>query len=135
MPSPFHQKYSSQSHKVFGDNTVPAMPEAPKQDAERRASDSSMASDGASPDARRRVRVTFLIHHTLLHFRSTNNTQSSTAQRFGNLESLKRRQDEESINRRQSFHDAYGKPGILGSLWNKYAFGIVHVSYTIADKP
>lgn len=55
MPSPFHQKYSSQSHKVFGDNTVPAMPEAPKDDAQRRGSDSSM-TEPSSPDARRRVR-------------------------------------------------------------------------------
>lgn len=55
MPSPFHQKYSSQSHKVFGDNTVPAMPEAPKDDAQRRGSDSSI-TEPSSPDARRRVR-------------------------------------------------------------------------------
>jgi len=49
-----------------------------------------------------------------------NISQSSAAQRFGNLEALKRRQDEESMARRQSFHDAYGKPGFLGTLWNKY---------------
>jgi hypothetical protein len=49
MPSPFHQKYSSQSY------VVPAMPEAPKEDAQRRGSDSSM-NEPSSPDARRRVR-------------------------------------------------------------------------------
>lgn len=55
MPSPFHQKYSSQSHKVFGDNSaIPAMPEAPKEDAQRRGSDSSM-TEPSSPDGRRRV--------------------------------------------------------------------------------
>jgi hypothetical protein len=55
MPSPFHQKYSSQSHKIFGDNSaVPAMPEAPKEDAQRRGSDSSM-TEPSSPDGRRRV--------------------------------------------------------------------------------
>lgn len=55
MPSPFHQKYSSQTHKVFGDNTTPAMPEGPKQDADRRASDSSIGSGPSSPTERRRV--------------------------------------------------------------------------------
>jgi hypothetical protein len=56
MPSPFHQKYSSQSHKIFGDNTVPAMPEGPKETNDRRASDSSINSNPPSPtDARRRV--------------------------------------------------------------------------------
>jgi hypothetical protein len=94
MPSPFHQKYSSQSHKAFGDNTTPAMPEAPKQDAERRGSDSSTTE----PAGRRR---------------------SSAAQRFGNLEALKRPTDTESVNRRSSLHDSYGKPGFIGTMWNK----------------
>lgn len=49
------QKYSSQTHKIFGDNTVPAMPEGPKQEADRRASDSSTTS-ASSPTERRRVR-------------------------------------------------------------------------------
>merc|ERR1711964_231616 len=49
--------------------------------------------------------------------------RSSAAQRFGNLEALKRRQDEESMARRQSFHDAYGKPGFLGTLWNNFTRG------------
>ncbi|KAF1835174.1 hypothetical protein BDW02DRAFT_470609, partial [Decorospora gaudefroyi] len=92
---------SSQGHKAFGDNTVPDMPDAPKENADRRASDASVGS--ASPtDGRRR---------------------SSAAQRFGNLEALKRRQDEESMARRQSFHDAYGKPGFLGSWWNNFTRG------------
>ncbi|KAH8626449.1 hypothetical protein IG631_18467 [Alternaria alternata] len=52
MPSPFQQKYSTQSHKVFGDNTTPAMPEAPKQEADRRSSESSVGS--SSYDGRRR---------------------------------------------------------------------------------
>jgi hypothetical protein len=51
--------------------------------------------------------------------------QSSAAQRFGNLETLKRPQDDDSMNRRQSLHDSYGKPGILGSMWNKYAFSLL----------
>ena len=102
MPSPFQQKYSTQSHKVFGDNTTPAMPEAPTQEADRRSSESSVGS--SSYDGRRR---------------------SSAAQRFGNLEALKRRQDEESMARRQSFHDAYGKPGFLGTLWNNFTRGPV----------
>merc|ERR1711964_264624 len=100
MPSPFQQKYSSENHKVFGDNTTPAMPEAPKQEADRRSSESSVGS--SYYDGRRR---------------------SSAAQRFGNLEALKRRQDEESMARRQSFHDAYGKPGFLGTLWNNFTRG------------
>jgi hypothetical protein len=128
MPSPFHQKYSSQSHKVFGDNTVPAMPEAPKQDAERRA---RMVLHQTHAEG---YVVTLFLHHAPLLFTSANDTQSSAAQRFGNLETLKRRQDEESMNRRQSFHDAYGKPGILGSMWNKYTLRLFHISYTIANK-
>merc|ERR1712137_1501042 len=36
-----------------------------------------------------------------------------------------RRQDEESMARRQSFHDAYGKPGFLGTLWNNFTRGPV----------
>ncbi|KAF2028668.1 hypothetical protein EK21DRAFT_69404 [Setomelanomma holmii] len=103
MPSPFHQKYSSQSHKVFGDNTVPAMPEAPKQDNDRRASDSSMNSGPSSPtDGRRR---------------------SSAGQRFGNLHSLKRPEDDQNAARRQSLHDSYGKVGFMGSLWNNFTRG------------
>ncbi|RMZ70481.1 conidiation-specific expression [Pyrenophora seminiperda CCB06] len=101
MPSPFQQKYSSQNHKVFGDNTTPAMPEGPKQDAERRSSESSIGS-APSPDGRRR---------------------SSAAQRFGNLEALKRRQDEESMARRQSLHEIYGKPSFIGTLWNNFTRG------------
>ncbi|KAJ4987646.1 hypothetical protein SVAN01_06813 [Stagonosporopsis vannaccii] len=97
MPSPFHQKYSSQSHKVFGDNTVPAMPEVPKDDAQRRGSDASM-TEPSSPNARRR---------------------SSAAQRFGNLEMLKRPNDPASTERRSSLQDAYGKSGFLGTMWNK----------------
>jgi hypothetical protein len=100
MSSPVHQKYSSQSHKIFNNDPVPAMPEAPKQDNERRPSDASVGSEGFN--GRRR---------------------SSAAQRFGNLEALKRRQDEESMARRQSFHDAYGKPGILGTWWNNFTRG------------
>ncbi|KAF2822207.1 hypothetical protein CC86DRAFT_97231 [Ophiobolus disseminans] len=53
MPSPFHQKYSSQSNKVFADSSVPAMPDAPKE-ADRRGSDASIES--SPTDARRRVR-------------------------------------------------------------------------------
>ncbi|KAH8722738.1 hypothetical protein GQ44DRAFT_621988 [Phaeosphaeriaceae sp. PMI808] len=103
MPSPIHQKYSSQTHRFFGDNTVPAMPEAPKQEADRRASDSSTTSNPSSPtDSRRR---------------------SSAAQRFGNLEALKRPQDEQSTARRQSLQDSYGKVGILGGLWNSFTRG------------
>ncbi|KAF1945954.1 hypothetical protein EJ02DRAFT_337507 [Clathrospora elynae] len=101
MPSPFHQKYSSQNHKLFGDNTTPAMPEGPKQDVDRRGSDSSIISN---PDARRR---------------------SSAAQRFASLEALKRRQDEESLARRQSLHDSYGKIGFLGKMWNNFTRGPV----------
>ncbi|CAO2651813.1 Nn.00g000960.m01.CDS01 [Neocucurbitaria sp. VM-36] len=101
MPSPFHQKYSSQNHKIFGENTVPAMPEGPKQEADRRASDSSMTS-ASSPTERRR---------------------SSAAQRFGNLEALKRPQDEHHTNRRQSLQDSYGKVGFLGSMWNNFTRG------------
>jgi len=119
MPSPFQQKYSSQNHKVFGDNTTPAMPEAPKQEADRRSSESSVGS--SYYDGRRRVSSSYL-SLTWGFFISTaaDISQSSAAQRFGNLEALKRRQDEESMARRQSFHDAYGKPGFLGTLWNKY---------------
>ncbi|KAL6708622.1 hypothetical protein ACN47E_002603 [Coniothyrium glycines] len=101
MPSPFHQKYSSQSHKVFGDNTVPAMPEGPKQDVDRRGSDASITTP-SSPDGRRR---------------------SSTAQRFANLEALKRPQDEQSAARRASLHDSYGKVGIFGTMWNNFTRG------------
>jgi len=119
MPSPFQQKYSSQNHKVFGDNTTPAMPEAPKQEADRRSSESSVGS--SYYDGRRRVCPSSLGSYLGVSCSTVANiSQSSAAQRFGNLEALKRRQDEESMARRQSFHDAYGKPGFLGTLWNKY---------------
>ncbi|KAF2710152.1 hypothetical protein K504DRAFT_377522 [Pleomassaria siparia CBS 279.74] len=98
MPSPFHQKYSSQNHKVFGDNTVVSMPEGPKQDADRRGSDASIGSNPSSTADRRR---------------------SSTTTRFGGLEALKRPTDEQSVNRRSSLQDSYGKTGIIGSMWNK----------------
>jgi hypothetical protein len=62
----------------------------------------------------------FVAHGYKSYRKRSNTSQSSAAQRFGNLEALKRRQDEESMARRQSFHDAYGKPGFLGTLWNKY---------------
>ncbi|KAF2851712.1 hypothetical protein T440DRAFT_488817 [Plenodomus tracheiphilus IPT5] len=112
MPSPFHQKYSSQSHKVFSDNTVPAMPEGPKQDADRRASDSSISSQTYDNSRRR----------------------SSAAQRFGNLEALKRPQDEQSAARRQSLHDSYGKVGIIGTMWNNFTRGPA-MPATPAQKP
>lgn len=60
MPSPFQQKYSSQNHKVFGDNTTPAMPEAPKQEADRRSSESSVGS--SYYDGRRRVCYPLWVH-------------------------------------------------------------------------
>ncbi|KAF2686850.1 hypothetical protein K458DRAFT_416186 [Lentithecium fluviatile CBS 122367] len=101
MPSPFHQKYSSQTHKVFGDMTT-AMPEGPKSDAERRSSDSSITSASGSPTTERR---------------------RSSVTRFANLEALKRKTDEESMNRRASLHDAYGKPGVLGTMWNNFTRG------------
>ncbi|KAF3047147.1 hypothetical protein E8E12_011469 [Didymella heteroderae] len=106
MPSPFHQKYSSQSY------VVPAMPEAPKDDAQRRGSDSSM-NEPSSPDARRR---------------------SSAAQRFGNLEALKRPQDPESTARRASLHDSYGKSGFLGTMWNNFTRGPSSASPPAAPK-
>jgi hypothetical protein len=114
MPSPFQQKYSSQSHKNFEESPVPVMPEAPKQDAERRASDSSMTADGTSPDPRRRVRSAPSPDGSFFF-----DVQSSAAQRFGNLEAVKRRQDDESMAKRESLHDSYGKPGVLGGMWNK----------------
>ncbi|EUC51117.1 hypothetical protein COCMIDRAFT_80350 [Bipolaris oryzae ATCC 44560] len=95
---------SSPINKVFGNDATPAMPEAPKQNNDRRASDASVGSDSFFNGRRR----------------------SSAAQRFANLEALKRRQDEESLARRQSFHDAYGKPGIIGTWWNNFTRGPLH---------
>jgi hypothetical protein len=46
--------------------------------------------------------------------------QSSAAQRFGNLEALKRPNDPASAERRASLNDHYTKPGFLGTMWNKY---------------
>ncbi|KAF2740229.1 hypothetical protein EJ04DRAFT_548693 [Polyplosphaeria fusca] len=102
MPSPFHQKYSTQSHRIFGDNTAPSMPEGPKQDNERRTSDSSIGSGPSSPNERRK---------------------SSVANRFTALEALKRPVDDASTNRRSSLQDSYKKPGIIGSVWNSYTRG------------
>lgn len=76
------------------------MPEGPKQEADRRGSDSSMTS--STYDGRRR---------------------SSAAQRFANLEALKRPQDEQSAARRASLHDSYGKVGFIGSMWNNFTRG------------
>ncbi|PSN66122.1 hypothetical protein BS50DRAFT_407267 [Corynespora cassiicola Philippines] len=104
MPSPFHQKYSTQTHKVFGDNTVPVMPEGPKQDTERRASDASTGSSH-SPTERRR---------------------SSAANRFAALEALKRPTDEQSTQRRASLQDSYAKPGFFGSMWNNFTRGPIN---------
>ncbi|KAF2126874.1 hypothetical protein P153DRAFT_388194 [Dothidotthia symphoricarpi CBS 119687] len=98
MPSPFQQKYSSQNHKNYNESVVPAMPEEIKKETERRESDAS----ANSYDGRRR---------------------SSAAQRFGNLEALKRQTDEHSTARRQSLHDSYGKVGILGTMWNNFTRG------------
>ncbi|KAF2452182.1 hypothetical protein P171DRAFT_426560 [Karstenula rhodostoma CBS 690.94] len=102
MPSPFHQKYSSQTHKAFGDNTVPIMPTAPKQDADRRPSDSSITSNSGSPTSERR---------------------RSSVSKFANLEALKRPQDESSVNRRSSLQDSYGKVGVIGTMWNNFTRG------------
>ncbi|KAF2867605.1 hypothetical protein BDV95DRAFT_610522 [Massariosphaeria phaeospora] len=103
MPSPFHQKYSSQNHKWQGDNTVPVMADEPKQQSQRRPSDTSVDSDSQlSPTERRR---------------------SSVGNRFANLHALKRPTDEDSTNRRASWQDSYAKPGILGTFWNNYTRG------------
>ncbi|KAF2201570.1 hypothetical protein GQ43DRAFT_31305 [Delitschia confertaspora ATCC 74209] len=104
MPFSVHQKYSSQSHRVYGG--TPTMPEAPKQDQERRASDasaSSSTSHSSSPkDQRRR----------------------SSATRFGNLYAQKRSDDPESTNRRLSTQDArIGTPGMFGTWWNNFTRG------------
>ncbi|KAF2122794.1 hypothetical protein BDV96DRAFT_561387 [Lophiotrema nucula] len=112
MPSPFHQKYSSQSHKVFGDNTAPTMPDAPKQGADRRASDASIGS--SSPTERRR---------------------SSQQNRFANLDALKRPRDDISVNRRASVQDSYGKAGFLGSMWNNFTRGPSGASPPAMQKP
>lgn len=58
---------------------------------------------------------------------NANTMQSSTTQRFGNLEMLKRPTDPASIERRSSLHDSYGKPGFLGTMWNKSAQHLTHV--------
>ncbi|PVI04704.1 hypothetical protein DM02DRAFT_501426, partial [Periconia macrospinosa] len=95
---------SSQSHRVFGDNTMPSMPEGPKQDTERRASDASVGSNsnsGSPTTERRRSSVT----------------------RFANLETLKRPTDDASVNRRASLHDSYGKSGFFGTMWNNFTRG------------
>ncbi|KAF2470218.1 uncharacterized protein BDR25DRAFT_288010 [Lindgomyces ingoldianus] len=103
MPSPFHQKYSSQNHRFFGSDPTPAMPEGPKQETDRRASDASIGPPPSSPTERRR---------------------SSTTNRFAALEALKRPTDAESATRRASLQDsAIGKPGIFGSWWNNYTRG------------
>ncbi|KAJ4409356.1 hypothetical protein N0V91_002712 [Didymella pomorum] len=88
------------------------MPDAPKEDAQRRSSDSSM-NEPSSPDPRRR---------------------SSAAQRFGNLEMLKRSQDPESTARRASLHDSYGKSGFLGTMWNNFTRGPSGASPPAAPK-
>jgi hypothetical protein len=46
--------------------------------------------------------------------------QSSAAQRFGNLQALKRPDTQEHTERRASLQDSYGKVGVLGGLWNRY---------------
>ncbi len=90
------------------------MPEGPKDGADRRASDSSITS-GSSPTERRRACLR--LKSCVLEPIVANLTQSSTTQRFGALEALKRPQD--TPNRRQSLQDAYGKVGVIGTMWNK----------------
>ncbi|KAF2269848.1 hypothetical protein CC78DRAFT_574721 [Lojkania enalia] len=102
MPSPFHQKYATQSHRVFGQDTTTAMPEAPKQDSMRRSSEASVGSSNESPTERRR---------------------SSATNRFAALEALKRPTDEASTARRSSLQDSYGKTGIIGTMWNNFTRG------------
>ncbi|KAF2658621.1 hypothetical protein K491DRAFT_592587 [Lophiostoma macrostomum CBS 122681] len=103
MPSnPFQQKYSSQSHKFFGEHTMPAMPEGAKDNAERRGSDSSVGSAPSPSNDRRR---------------------SSVSNRYAALQALKRPTDQASTERRSSLQDSYGKPGFLGSMWNNFTRG------------
>merc|ERR1711920_374019 len=59
-------KMSSPINKVFGNDATPALPEAPKQNNDRRASDASVGSESFFNGRRR----------------------SSAAQRFANLEAL-----------------------------------------------
>ncbi|ORY09017.1 hypothetical protein BCR34DRAFT_385150 [Clohesyomyces aquaticus] len=103
MPSPFwQQKYSSQNHTIFGNNTTPAMPEGPKKEEIRRASDASIGSQPRESGERRR---------------------SSTLTKFANLHALKRPDDPDHAARRASFTDAKAKPGFIGSLWHNYTRG------------
>ncbi|KAF2181996.1 hypothetical protein K469DRAFT_713055 [Zopfia rhizophila CBS 207.26] len=103
MPSPFHQKYSSQHHKLFGADTTHTMPDAPNKHPDRRASDASVGSPPTSPTERRR---------------------SSATNRFAALEALKRPTDQEHTTRRASLQDArIGSPGMFGSWWNSFTRG------------
>jgi hypothetical protein len=104
MPSPFHQKYASQTHKYFAGkyDTMPSIPDAPNKDAERRESDASSVDAPASPTDRRR----------------------SSTQRYANLEAMKRPTDDESVKKRASYQDArIGTPGFLGQWWNNFTRG------------
>ncbi|KAF2743401.1 hypothetical protein M011DRAFT_220568 [Sporormia fimetaria CBS 119925] len=103
MPSPFHQKYSSQTHKVF---TTPSLPGANIQQTERRESDASTSSMSSSPPS------------------SPERRRSSAAKKFEKLDALKRPTDPDMAERRASYYaDAYARPGFVGTMWTNFTRG------------
>lgn len=108
MPSPFHQKYSSQRHRVYSKKAIHSNKSAAATTEEH---GSSTSSPPASTTARR---------------------MSTGGSKFANLEALKRPQTEEGIKRRLSAQESkIGTPGVVGSLWNNYTRG----STTIQPAP
>jgi len=103
MPSPFHQKYATQTHRVFTNdtttNTMPTMPDPPATEKKP-----DPASPPLSPTERRR---------------------SSGTMRYANLYALKRPEgDDEGAKRRASLTDArIGQPGVFGTWWNNFTRG------------
>merc|ERR1712007_49461 len=99
----FHQKYSSQTHKVYEDYITPSMPQGPKEDNERRTSDASTSSSTSTSSTGRR---------------------GSATNRF---EEFKRPTDDpERAARRASLQDSYGRQGFLGSMWNSFTRGPIN---------
>lgn len=104
MPSPFHQKYATQTHKVFEDY-LPSVPdptksETSKMDTDRRSSAASASSTSSTG--------------------SLDSRRGSASERF---EHFKRSDDPEKAARRASLHDSYGKPGFFGSMWHSWTRG------------
>ncbi|KAF2278734.1 uncharacterized protein EI97DRAFT_217495 [Westerdykella ornata] len=116
MPTPFfHQKYATQTHKIFETHHTP-----PQTKDDRRPSDandlsrtSSASSDMSSPPPQS--------HDDSPQKSPWHDRRRSSAS--NRLENFVRPQDAEHTARRASMQDFYAKPGFFGKMWNNWTHG------------